>query len=201
MGQMRYAQLARWAALAALVLAGLYPGDNPDTFGHLAQGRQIAELGRVPVLDTWSLLTPARPWHNYEWLSDLVFYGLYHVFGYDGLIGAKCVLLGATSWLLLRLAARWGGARAEICAALVQIAGIPAVRFRLSDRPHVFGLCLAAAYLLCLAGLAELDARAPATRRRLALLFGLHVLWVNLHGSHLLGLGETVLFLLLVRPP
>lgn len=202
MGQMRNARLARWAAMAAIVLAGMYSGDNPDTFGHLAQGRQIAELGHVPALDTWSLLTPARPWHNYEWLSDLVFYALVRLFGYDGLIGAKCALLGLTVWLLLRLAQRWGGARAEIFGALVVIASIPAVRFRLTDRPHVFGLCLAAAYLLLLTKLVEEGDRATAVRRRLlALLFALHVLWVNLHGSHLLGLGETVLFLALARPP
>jgi hypothetical protein len=225
MGQMRYARLARWAAMAAIMLAGLYAGDNPDTFGHLAQGRQIAELGRVPLRDTWSLLAPPRLWHNYEWLSDLLVYALYRGFGYDGLIGAKCLLLGLTVWLLLRLSQRWGGARAEVLAALVVIAGIPAIRFRLTDRPHVFGLCLAAAYLLCLSELAEArgsareqdaeargsareqDAEAEgratqsARRRLLALLFGLHVLWVNLHGSHLLGLGVTGLFLLFARPP
>jgi hypothetical protein len=197
MGERRLARIATAIACAALALAGLYAGSNPDTFGHLAQGRQILELGRVPSHDTWSLLSGApRAWHNYEWLSDLLAYLLLRSFGYDGLIFAKCLLLGLTGWLLMGLARRWGGDRATSIAALLLIAAIPALRFRLSDRPHLLGLALAASYLALLARVVDGELSAQGRRRVVAALFVLHVSWVNLHGSHLLGVAITVAFAL-----
>lgn len=175
-----------------MALAGLFPGNNPDTFGHLAQGRQIVELGHVPQFDTWSLLPgPPQPWHNYEWLSDLAFYGLYAWFGYDGLLLFKCGLLLVTALSLLAFARMLGGERAVVLAALVLVGAIPAVRMRLSDRPHVLGLCFAAFYLVLLSGLMQRTSQAPRAKTWPALLlfFILHVVWVNAHGSHLLGLA------------
>lgn len=195
----RVARAAHWLGALSLSLAGVFAGDNTDTFGHLAQGRQIVQLGHIPLLDTWSLLPePARPWHNYEWLSDLLFYGLYAGFGYDGILALKCLVLALTGWLLVSLAQRWGGERAAALAGLAIVVGIPASRFRLTDRPHVFGMCLAVVYLLCFTGLyAATEASQKSTRRRLiALLFVLHILWINLHGSHLLGVAISGLFLL-----
>ena len=186
----------RVLAATALALAGLYPGDNPDTFGHLAQGRQIAELGRVPGTDTWSLLHAGRPWLNYEWLSDLLYFGLHATFGYDGLIGLKCVLVASAGWLLVGLASRSGGLRAATLAALTLVAAIPAMRFRLSDRPHLIGMFLATVYMTVLAGLVAGPAGSKVRARagRIGLLAVLHVLWVNLHGSHLLGALITAVF-------
>jgi hypothetical protein len=183
-------------AATALALAGFHSGNNPDTLGHLAQGRQIAELGHIPSTDTWSLLHAGRPWLNYEWLSDLLYYALYAGVGYDGLIALKCALLGSAGWMLTGLAGRLGGSRAAALGALALVAAIPAMRFRLSDRPHVFGMFLAAVYVTVLAGLVSAPAE-PSTRARayrVGLLAVLHVLWVNLHGSHLLGVLITAAF-------
>ena len=82
------------AAGAALAVAGLYPVDNPDTYGHLAAGRQIAEPGRVPTLDTFSFFTrEPRPFFNYEWLSDLAFYAIYAGGGERALTAFVALLL------------------------------------------------------------------------------------------------------------
>ncbi len=188
-----------WVSTCALALAGLYPGNNPDTFGHLAQGRQIVELGRVPQFDTWSLLPgPARAWHNYEWLSDLLFYGLYAGFGYDGLLAFKCALLGITCLALLSFARRLGGDHAVAFSALVLVSTIPVARIRFSDRPHVLGLCLAAFYFVALSRLIDCAPTEKRLRRKLIVsMFAMHVLWVNLHGSHLLGVAITGAFLVL----
>ncbi len=200
----RVARGFSWLAACALAVAGLFPGNNPDTFGHLAQGRQIVELGYVPQFDTWSLLPGApRPWHNYEWLSDLLFYGLYAWLGYDGVLLFKCGLLLVTGLALLSFARKLGGERAVVLGALVLIASIPAVRMRLSDRPHVLGLCLAAFYLVLLSGLLTRTVQVPKQKTWpiVALLFVLHVFWVNVHGSHLLGLAIILAFLVSAKAP
>ncbi|MDB4973948.1 MAG: hypothetical protein JWN48_2289 [Myxococcaceae bacterium] len=188
-------------ASLALALAGLYPGNNPDTFGHLAQGRQIAQLGHVPTFDTWSLLPgPPRPWHNYEWLSDLGTYLLYAELGYSAITLFKCALLVATAVALLRTAQLWAGTRAVVLTGLTLVSTIPAIRDRLSDRPHVLGICLAASYLLLLTMLQARSAARASQRQRaliVALLVSLHWSWVNAHGSHLLGFAITASFLVL----
>jgi hypothetical protein len=192
-------------AVSAVALAGLFRGNNPDTIGHLAQGRQIAQLGRVPQVDTWSLLPgPPRAWHNYEWLSDLATYALYEKLGDASVTIAKCLLLAVTSWCLTRAAERLSGARAVVLTSLVMVSTLPAIRSRLSDRPHVIGLCLAAVYLQLFSWLGRTARDEGATRQPpyalLAGLFGLHVIWINVHGSHLLGLLITVSFLVLGEP-
>ena len=182
--------LLSWLALG---LAGFYPLDNPDTFGHLALGRQIAELGHVPHYDTWSYFrsTPL-PYVNYEWLSDRVLYAVYQAGGANALNAVKLVLLGALACILVaivQLRAAGGGVLLLPCCL---VAVLPAVRFRLSVRPHLFGLVLTA---LCLWGLSQL-LTTPSRRQRWGWVVALscvHVLWVNLHGSHLLGLALTLL--------
>jgi hypothetical protein len=188
----------------ALALAGLYRGNNPDTFGHLAQGRQIATLGHVPALDTWSLLPgPPRPWHNYEWLSDLGTWLLFQTFGYPAVTVFKCLLLAMAALCLVSIARRVGGPHSAVLTGLVVISTIPAIRARLSDRPHVLGIALAAAYLLTLTLLSEQTTERARRRRGICLLttlFVLHVVWINVHGSHLLGVLMTLCFLVLSAP-
>jgi hypothetical protein len=196
----RAARLALLWACGALALAGLFPAGNADTFGHLAQGRQIAALGHVPAHDTFSFWkAEPQPWRNYEWLSDLLGYLLYQAGGANALIALKCVMLAGAVALLGALAWRLAGPRAALVCAVLLVFEIPASRFRFTERPHLVTLPLVALYLLAFGRiLSEAKPRARLEREDVALLgglFGLHVLWVNLHGSHLLGVLLTVVYL------
>jgi hypothetical protein len=184
-------------AVVALILAGLHPVDNPDSFGHLAAGRQIVELGHVPALDTFSYFRASpQPWVNYEWLSDLLLYAGLEIGGFAALNVWKLLILASIGGLLVWLAhARAGVLAARLCA-LTLVMAVPAARFRLSVRPHMFGLLLSALYwigLLRILDSAESSdpARRAELKRWVIALGALHVLWVNLHGSHLLGLLLT----------
>lgn len=182
--------LLTWIALA---VAGLYPIDNPDTFGHLALGRQIAQLGRVPVLDSLSYFRGApAPFVNYEWLSDLLFFELYRAGGWNALHGLKLALLAVLAYVLTRVAQKQAAHSGAWLVPLFTIASLPAVRFRLSVRPHLLGLMFAALLIL---GVAEiLSARERRSRITWAAALGaLHIAWVNLHGSHLLGVALVLL--------
>jgi hypothetical protein len=193
------AYVAAALALCSLALAGVFPLDNPDTFGHLAQGRQIAELGHVPSHDTFSFFRPEpQPWRNYEWLSDWLSYAAFASGGANALTALKCALLVLGGGALLGLALGLGGARALSACAVLLVTAIPAARFRFTERPHVVALPLAAIYCLLLCALLGAFGEQRSRLQRapmLVLLLGvLHVLWVNLHGSHLLGLAMTGLF-------
>jgi hypothetical protein len=209
-----------FGAVMALAVAGLHPVDNSDSFGHLAAGRQIATRGHVPSLDTFSYFRPTpQPWVNYEWLSDLALFEVWHATGFAGLIAVKLVLIAAVSALLVRLAfERAGPLGARLCA-LALILSAPALRYRLSVRPHMFGLYLSGIYwfgLLAIldgaesvseaaavkgggpgdvAGAARERGRSRGDHRVQRWVIGLacaHVAWVNLHGSHLLGIALTI---------
>ncbi len=186
-----------WASALAFFLTGLFPLFNADAYGHLAQGRQIAALGRVPKVDLFSFWqsTP-QPWQNYEWAYDLATWLVYDQLGANALILLKCLALGALGYLLVVLAK--GLARgAQLAAPLTLTAlllALPVARFRFTTRPQIVGLLFPA---ILLGGIAALYAERTSSRRKgwiLGALGLLHVVWVNSHGSHLFGVVITVIF-------
>ena len=114
----------------ALCVAGLYPIDNPDTFGHLAAGREIVQLGHVPLFDSVSYFrAEPAPWVNYEWLSDQLFFRVYRAGGYPALTLLKLGLLAVLGGLLVAIAhARAGAIGATLCSLIV-ICDLPGLRF------------------------------------------------------------------------
>lgn len=183
----------------ACFLAGLFPLFNADAYGHLAQGRQIAALGRVPRFDLFSFWrTTPQPWRNYEWAYDLATWWLYDHLGPNALVLLKCVALFALGYLLVELAGRLAEG-AELAAPLTLTAllfALPIARFRFTTRPQIVGLLFPAILLL---GIQSLYTERTTPRRKAWLLLGLgllQVVWVNAHGSHLLGLAVTAIFAL-----
>jgi hypothetical protein len=186
-----------WASAVAFFLAGLFPLFNADAYGHLAQGRQILALGRVPRIDLFSFWRPEpQPWNNYEWAYDWATWLVYDHLGASALILLKCFALGALGYLLVRLADRL--ARGSDLAGPLTLTGLllalPVARFRFTARPQIVGLLFPAVLLV---GIGALYSDRVATRRKawtLAGLATLHVVWVNAHGSHLFGLAITAIF-------
>ena len=196
----RLASWCAWGAALAFFLMGLFPLFNADAYGHLAQGRQIAALGRVPQVDLFSIWkAEPQPWKNYEWAYDLGTWLVYENLGASALVLLKCALLAALGYLLVVLATRLAG-DADNSAPLTLAAllyALPVARFRFTTRPQIVGLLFPAVLLL---GISKLYEESTSTRRRAWILAGLgllHLLWVNSHGSHLFGLAITSIFTLL----
>jgi len=188
-----------WGCAAAFFLIGAFPLYNVDAYGHLAQGRQIAELGRVPSVDPFSFWKPTpQPWSNYEWGYDLVTWLIYDHFGPTALILIKCLLLATLGYILVLLAHRLakGAKLAAPLAAAVLIFFAPLARIRFTVRPQIVGLVFPAVLLLGISAVYS-ERTSLRTKRWVVVMLGLlHVVWVNMHGSHLLGVLITVLFLL-----
>ena len=187
-----------WGCAAAFFVVGAFPLYNVDAYGHLAQGRQIAELGRVPAVDLFSFWKPTpQPWSNYEWGYDLITWLIYDHFGPTALIVIKCLLLAVLGYILVVLGGRLakGAELAAPLAATVAILFAPLARIRFTVRPQVIGLVLPAVLLL---GISTVYSERTSTRTKRWVVVALgfmHIAWVNLHGSHLLGVLITVLFL------
>jgi len=189
-----------WASALAFFLSGLFPLFNADAYGHLAQGRQIAALGRVPKVDLFSFWKPApQPWNNYEWAYDWVTWMVYDHLGASTLVLLKCAALGLLGYLLVVLASRLA-LGAELAGPLA-LAGLlivlPIVRFRFTTRPQVVGLLFLAILLL---GIRAFFSDRESAQRKGWILAGLTLLqlvWVNAHGSHLLGVTISAIFAVL----
>lgn len=161
-------------ALAAFVV----PVKADDLWWHLAAGRQTLEAG-LPTTNLYSWSAPEAPWAHHSWLSSVLFY-LLHRCGDGALLALGFLLYAAACGLLWKLTRLRGGV---LPAALVTALGGTLLLGNFGLRPFLFGnICFGLALLLA-------ERPTTGTRWRPALVLALFVLWANLHGSVLLGLG------------
>lgn len=149
-----------------------------DTSWHVATGRWILAHGRVPTSDPFSFTMPGHPWVAHEWGADIIFAAAFRLAGFAGL--AALVTLSLTLLLLIvfRHAQRSvGPIGILITLSFLLVALGP---FALA-RPHVLVWPLVAWWTSLLF---QADDRAPGPPWWLPALM---ILWVNLHGSFVLG--------------
>ncbi len=164
------------AGIAALCLAGFTVMLNSDLWFHLAAGRLILADRAIPSVDSWSFTAAGQPWHNHEWLSDVVYHSWAQAFGVDSLVYWQWGLTVATFLLLFRILARLSGSF-PTSFLLTAFAAVVAAPF-FDTRPHLYSLLFYAVLLQQM-----LLRRSPS--RALPLLF---LLWINLHGGAVFGL-------------
>jgi hypothetical protein len=153
---------------------------DPDTYLHIAVGRWIIEHRTVPHYGIFSGTMPQAPWVAHEWLGAVLLAWLFDTFGWAGLVVVTAFCVAAVEAMLLRqLLYSLLPVHAMIATALAVTLVIPHVL----ARPHVLTLPILVAWV---AGLvwARSEDRAPR-----AWLAALMVLWANLHGGYLFGLG------------
>ena len=170
-----------------LVLLGFFQVSSLDTWFHLKEGELYVTTGSLPGHDPFAFTTEGREWIKYSWLADVLFYLVYAVGGFPGLVLLRLGVLFAIAWLLYRLL-RQSGLHPVAAVLLVFVASL-AIRFRLFIRPELFAFVL---LLGTLAVLLQLQASSPWMAYTLLPLF---VLWVNIHGSYVFGLGLPALVL------
>lgn len=180
--------LALMALLAAA--ASLFPAMDPDTYFHLAIGRDIASAGWVPRTESLCFWAEGEPFVNHEWLFDLAAWWAYELGGDIGVsvlrAGLSAMLFALAGMLALRL-----GATLPMAFA-ASVAFLPIYRMSLEVRPHLAAYALAAACLLVVV-------HRPVTWSRTLGLAALTVLWANTHGSFPLAVAIAGLWVLM--PP
>jgi hypothetical protein len=153
---------------------------DPDTYLHIAVGRWIIAHRAVPHHGIFSGTMAQAPWVAHEWLGEALLAWLFDTFGWGGLVAVTAFSVAAVVAMLLRqLLHSLLPVHAMIATALAVTLVIPHVL----ARPHVFTLPILVAWV---AGVvrARSEDRAPP-----AWLAALMVLWANLHGGFLFGLG------------
>jgi len=83
--------------LAAAALLGHFKIIEPDVFWHLRTGQVILETGRLLRVNLFSAIYPDNPWHNLEWLHQVVLAAAYNLGGWGGVAILKSALVTATA--------------------------------------------------------------------------------------------------------
>ncbi|MCX7018823.1 MAG: hypothetical protein NTY46_07525 [Candidatus Sumerlaeota bacterium] len=167
---------------------------SQDEWWHLKTGLWIIENRRLPVNDIFTYTGENMPWHNHEWLAQMIFYAVYE-WGGRRAIGAvralivfKALIFAAAIAVLALLARMRCGAWAPALLTAVLAAEIS--RRTIYPRPPIFSYLLFAVFLFALSAWKMRLLRG----RWLWALAPLMVVWANLHGMCLLGIFATGAF-------
>lgn len=160
---------------------------DPDLWGHVRFGLDTLQAGKIIQVDPYSYLTTGQSWINHEWLAEVLFALAWKAGGVPGLILLKMTvgfLTFATLYWHLR-ALHLSHIQATI---LLLLLGIPLLWFFFLERPQIFTYLFFALLLLILR---QAD---MGKYRWLWAAPPLLLLWANLHGGFLAGLGFLCLW-------
>ena len=157
---------------------------DPDTYWHIAVGRWIIAHRAVPHEGIFSATMPHVPWVTQEWLAEIGLAWLFDLFGWTGLVVATALCVAMALAMLLRVLLRsLEPVHALIATVLAYFLTMP----HILARPHIFTLPILVAWVAALVR-ARGEDRAPSPW--LALLM---ILWANLHGGYVFGVGLAAL--------
>jgi hypothetical protein len=159
---------------------------DPDMWWHLKSGELILSTHRWATTDASSYTAAGFPYLSYEWLGDVLIAAVYRLGGLRGLEALLIVMGGAVMLALYGLATlRSGNCKAAffVSAPLICLAG---VSFNL--RPQMLG------YLFLILTVIVMERFCQGKQRAVWLLPPLFLIWINTHGSWIIGLGTIGLY-------
>jgi hypothetical protein len=160
---------------------------DPDVWWHVRIGQDIYKTHHWPTVGPYSMTAPNLPWIAYEWLGDVV---VGNVYRHGGLVGMFALLTLCAGAAMLGLY-YYGTLRSGNCKAGFVPAGLMCSLAFLSFtlRPQMLG------YLCLVALLVVLEWFRRGVTWPLWTLPFLFLVWVNAHGSFIVGIGILVVYL------
>lgn len=176
-------------AFASLVFATLCNSYDFDLYARLIVGENFIENGTFLYKDFLSY-TPTHIWYDHEWGSSLVFYLLYKYFGVAGFIYFQAIMLFLTCFWIIKTQALQKHAYPTSIAFMLIFLWIFSHLNPALIRCHMFSFMFYAMFLYFL----------EKTRHKnsniLWLVPFITVIWNNLHGGVVSGLGMIFIYLI-----
>lgn len=172
-------------ALASLLVLWVYMLANgsiadPDIWWHLLNARYLLDHHQLPRFDMYSATVLGQPWINHEWLAEIPYYLAWRKWGLPGINGIAVVLVELIFLGIFCLSCRSSGnIKASWLAACLFLL-LAMISF--GPRTTLFG------YLYLIVLLLILERYRSRRQGPLWLIPPLFCLWINTHGSWLLGL-------------
>ena len=180
-----HAVLAGVLAVFIFALA-LRPMADPDIYWHLRNAEYLLHVHRWIRQDMYAYTTLGLPWINHEWLGELPFYFGWRLWGIHGLLGVTIAALEVIFFGVFYLG--WLYCGHVKTAWAVTFCGVLLGTVSFGPRTLLFGWILLVVELIVLARFEKTRALSKNSGRILWLLPPLFLLWVNVHGSWLIGL-------------
>ena len=158
-----------------------------DFWWHLKAGEIIVTTRSIPRTDLFSFTAAGKPFILQNWLVEVIYYATYQAGGLALLVALNAMLLIAALLPVYHLC-REATDRVKLSVVSALLPAVLLLYFG-SVRSQVFSFALFSAFYWVLS---------QYQRRKRNLLWTLPlmtILWVNLHGAFVLGLGLIVLFL------
>jgi hypothetical protein len=160
---------------------------DPDLWWHIKTGELILSTHHWATTDPYSYTAKGMPWVSCEWLGDVIFAAVYRIGGLRGLEVLLVVLGSAVILALYAFATlRSGNSKAGFVAAAVLLT-LANGSFNL--RPQMIG------YLFLILTLITLERFRQGKQRAVWILPVLFMIWINSHGSWIVGLGVVALYI------
>jgi hypothetical protein len=174
----------------AIVIGSAQNFADPDLWIHVLAGQRMVHEGHILLRDSYSYAAPGLPWHNHEWLAEIVLGASYQ---WLGVFGLKLVKLGCTTVTMLALAVGISRTaappRVQRILLLVVATGLMT---QIQFRPSLFTIAMLSIVI------AKLAAEVYCGPVRLWTLIPLFALWANFHAGCFAGLGALGVFALVL---
>lgn len=159
---------------------------DPDLWWHIRTGDLILSTHHWPTVDPYSFTVAGQPWIDCEWVGDLLLASVARVGGVLGL-GILLMVLSAVVMLALYGFAtlRSGNSKAGFVSAGF-LCSLAFASFTL--RPQMLG------YLFLVLTLIALEKFRRGKQLAIWFLPLLFLLWINTHGSWIIGLGTIFVY-------
>jgi len=154
---------------------------DPDLWGHIRFGEDIVQQGAIHETNTYAYTASDYRWINHEWLTEVVFYAIYHLAGSPGLLAVK-ILLGLYIIHLLS-GLHFARSRNVTVYLVLFLLAVPAMSNGFMTRPHLLTFLFLTWMMVALQKFFDGNHRVI---RWLPLIF---LAWANSHGGVVAGLG------------
>jgi hypothetical protein len=178
--------------LGGFLVAGVFAIErvffvDPDLWWHIKTGELILSTHRWTTTDQYSYTSHGAPWITGEWLGQVFLAVIYRLGGLRGLEALLIVLASAVILAIYGFATlRSGNCKA---AFLASVAVIPLAQASFNLRPQMLG------YLFLVLTLIALERFRQGKQRVVWMLPFLFLIWINTHGSWIIGLGALGLYI------
>lgn len=159
---------------------------DPDLWWHIKVGETILSTHHWPTTDPYSFTVTGQPWLAYEWLGEVLLGAVNRIGGVPAL-DVLLMVLGSAIMLALYalMTVRSRNSKAAFVGATVLFL-LASVSFSL--RPQMLG------YLFLILTLLALERFRQGKSQAVWLLPVIMLLWVNTHGSWIIGMGAIFVY-------
>jgi hypothetical protein len=179
--------VALFSILLFYLLIARQPVIDTDSWWHLRVGQYILQNDTIPRTDPFSFSNAGHVWITHEWLSQVLYYLAYKAWNIYGLIVFNMAVISTIFVLLYKITLLRSG-RSYMSAVLCLAAALMTIVFWVF-RPHMIGYVCFLLYLYILEKYKKYDSRI------IWILPVVMLVWVNAHGSYIMGLLLILLYL------